>query len=195
MHEGHQGNLLKAARKTGGNMRCGVVALGQITDIVPKVIAAHISAFLPMDACLLKPGDCPGYAYEPKRMQYNVARIIQAVEKTLDRTPEKIVCVTDVDLFIPIMTHVFGEARQGGRVAVISTFRLGQGMDNPVSPEPLILERTAKVALHEVGHLLSLKHCTDSRCLMHFSGDIENLDGLPIAFCRYCRTFIRDACE
>jgi archaemetzincin len=49
-----------------------------------------------------------------------------------------------------------------------------------------MLERIAKVALHETGHLFNLFHCSDEKCLMHFSGNVEELDMSPLYFCRYC---------
>jgi archaemetzincin len=61
------------------------------------------------------------------------------------------------------------------------------------SPPPGILERTAKVALHELGHLFNLEHCHDTRCLMHFSGNLTELDETPLYYCRYCATYFRDA--
>lgn len=35
--------------------------------------------------------------------------------------PDKLLAVTDVDLFIPVLTFVFGEAQLGGRAAALRT--------------------------------------------------------------------------
>jgi archaemetzincin len=47
--------------------------------------------------------------------------------------------------------------------------------------------------MHELGHLFDLHHCMDRKCLMHFSGGLEDLDEAPLYFCRYCSVFLRDA--
>jgi archaemetzincin len=98
-----------------------------------------------------------------------------------------------VDLFIPILSYVFGEARQGGRCALVSTWRLKKNRDGTRAPLPLLMERAGKVALHELGHLYNLFHCMDERCLMYFSGGLEDLDSAPLYFCRYCATYLRGA--
>jgi archaemetzincin len=105
----------------------------------------------------------------------------------------KIIGVLDVDIFVPILNHVFGEARQGGRCALVSVYRLKRNSDGSTPPLSLILERGAKVAMHELGHLFDLHHCMDRKCLMHFSGGLEDLDEAPLYFCRYCSVFLRDA--
>jgi len=100
----------------------------------------------------------------------------------------KVIALVNVDLFIPIFTHVYGEARQNGKIALVSTFRLAQKKGGTSPPPDEILERTAKVALHELGHLFNLEHCQDSKCLMHFSGHLAELDETPLYYCRYCAT-------
>jgi archaemetzincin len=106
---------------------------------------------------------------------------------------EKMVGILSVDLFLPVFTHVFGEARQGGKVALVSTFRLGGNPSELATPHSLVLERTAKVALHEACHLYDLTHCENHHCLMYFSGNLEELDDIPFSFCRYCRSYLRDS--
>ena len=76
-------------------------------------------------------------------------------------------------------THVFGEARQGGNVAVVSLFRLGQEPLQSNDVSSIVLERAAKVALHELCHLYDLTHCESRQCLMHFSGNLNDLDAIP----------------
>ena len=65
--------------------------------------------------------------------------------------------VTDRDLFIPILTYVFGEAQLGGRAAVVSTARLVEDVE--LFGPQLLVERLAKEAVHEVGHAFGLLHC------------------------------------
>ena len=109
------------------------------------------------------------------------------------RSVDKVIGILDVDLFVPVFTHVFGEARQGGRVALISIFRLRENPMDTINDSAIALERAAKVALHELCHLYDLTHCESRQCLMHFSGNLSDLDQIPLSFCRYCSQYIREA--
>lgn len=170
----------------------GVIPIGEIAAIYPKVVAAHISGYLNIQPIVLPPLDSPSFAFDKVRFQYNVGTILHQLESTPVKGVEKIIGILSVDLFLPVFTHVFGEAKQGGKVALISTFRLGENPSTHSTPSSLVLERTAKVALHEVCHLYGLTHCENRQCLMHFSGDLKDLDEIPFFFCRYCRSYLRD---
>ena len=173
--------------------RIGVVAIGEVPDIVPKVIAAHISGYLNLQATVLPPLEQPARALNRQRRQYNAATILKELEPIQFKGMSKVVGVLTVDLFVPLFTHVFGEARRGGKIALVSLFRLKKGVPEHTPPDSELLERTAKVALHELCHLYNLHHCDDRKCLMHFSGTLEDLDTMPLYFCRYCSKFFRDA--
>lgn len=173
--------------------RIGVVAIGDVPAIAPKVIAAHISGYLNLHATVLPPLEQPTYAFNRQRLQYNVATILKELELVRFQGVSKVVGVLSVDLFVPLFTHVFGEARKGGKVALVSLFRLKEGVPGHIHLSSEVLERAAKVALHELSHLYNLPHCDDKKCLMHFSGDLEDLDTMPLYFCRYCSKFFRDA--
>ena len=78
-------------------------------------------------------------------------------------------------------------------VCLVSVYRLKRNLDGSAPLLSLLLERAAKVALHELGHLFDIHHCVDRSCLMHFSGVLEDLDQTPLDFCRYCSVFLRSA--
>jgi archaemetzincin len=173
--------------------RIGVVAVGNVSVTPLKVITAHISGYLDLPAELLPPLAHPSYALDTQRRQYNAAVVIRKLESISFHQHDKIVAVVEVDLFVPIFTHVFGEARQGGNTALVSMYRLGKTGKDHLPASSMALERAAKIALHELGHLYDLSHCMDSNCLMHFAGDLEDLDRTPLYLCRYCTAFFRDA--
>jgi len=172
--------------------RIGVVPIGVVPDIAPKVVAAHIAGHLNLETTILEPVGNPMYALDEQRLQFNAAAILQNMESRPFKSIDKIVGVLNVDIFLPIFTHVFGEARQGGRVALVSLSRLIVEPSEMEGPSPTALERTAKVALHELGHLFDLAHCENNPCLMHFSGNLEELDRTPFNLCRYCTRFFMD---
>ncbi len=171
----------------------GVVPIGDIPDMAPRVIAAHISACLNLEATVLKPIGTPSYALDKQRLQFDVGPILQNLESKPFKGVDKIIGVLSVDIFLPVFTHVFGEARQGGRVGLVSLFRLKKEPPGPDRLSPDVLQRAAKVALHELCHLYDLAHCENNPCLMHFSGSLEDLDLTPFNLCRYCTRFFKDA--
>ena len=164
----------------------GVLAIGEVPEDVLKVIAAHITGYLHLKTEILPSLNHPSYAHDPRRQQYDAGIILSTLESMPFHDQEKVIGVLSVDLFVPIFTHVFGEAREGGKFAVVSIYRLGAMSSNRKVLSPRSLERTAKVALHELGHLFNRVHCEDSRCIMHFTGRVEDLDKIPPYFCRYC---------
>ena len=164
----------------------GVLAIGDVPKDALKVVAAHITGYLNLKTEILPSLAHPSYAYDSRRQQYDAGIIISTLETTLIHDQEKIIGVLTVDLFVPIFTYVFGEAREGGRYGVVSMHRLGERSSKRKQMLPQTLERTAKVALHELGHLFNRVHCQDSHCIMHFAGRLEDLDKTPPYFCKYC---------
>ena len=140
----------------------------------------------------LPPLKNPEYAFDERRYQYDAGIIIEALESMDFKNYEKVIGVLNLDLFIPIFTHVFGEAKQGGKFALVSLFRLGENPDGSIPTSGLIYERAAKVVLHELGHLFNLLHCDNKRCLMHFSGCVNELDEKPYYLCEYCSIYLQD---
>lgn len=171
----------------------GVVPFGEVDVIVLKTVAAHILGYLQIDTEIAPPLEYPGYAYDNKRLQYDAGAILKVFESVSFHSYTKVIGILDADLFVPILTYVFGEARQGGKCALVSLHRLRKNPDGSEASSPVLFERAAKVALHELGHLFNLIHCDNERCLMHFSGGIRDLDRAPPYFCRYCSVYLRDA--
>jgi len=168
----------------------GLVAIGRIPEMVLKVISGHILGYLNLPTCCLPAQGLPQACLDEKRLQYDAGKIIQHLESCAFADCTKILGLVEADLFVPIFTHVLGEAQQGGDHAVISLSRLQYRNNGTRSSEAEFYERSAKVALHELGHLFNLFHCRDSHCLMHFSGTIETLDAIELNYCPACRNFL-----
>ncbi len=173
-----------------GNKTIGVLGIGEVPEMVLKVIAAHVTGYFRLPTEVLSPIKPPTEAHDPVRGQYDAGKILARLESMSFRDHGKIIAIMNADLFIPIFTHVFGEAKQGGTVALVSIHRLGS-LPGFGPPSHVVLERAAKVALHELGHLFNQLHCEDKRCLMHFSGSLEDLDQTPFDLCRYCSADFR----
>ena len=91
-----------------------------------------------------------------------------------------------MDLYIPVLTFVFGEAQLADGGAVVSTHRLRQEFYGlPANPE-LLHVRLLKEALHELGHTYGLRHCPDYTCVMSASNGVERIDLKQAEFCTHC---------
>lgn len=168
----------------------GVAPLGDVPGPALQSIEAYIRTHLNLRSDILPPLENPNYAYDAKRGQYNAAAILKSLQSMPFQNHDKIIAVVNVDLFIPIFTHVLGEAKEGGKYAVASLYRLSGAPNKLNAPMNRITERLVKVAIHELGHLFSMAHCMNKRCLMHYSGNLRDLDTTSLKFCDYCLEFL-----
>ncbi|HUP61262.1 MAG TPA: peptidase M54 [Thermoanaerobaculia bacterium] len=126
------------------------------------------------------------FAHHPERNQYHSTAIL---DRLALNAPTTTLGVTSLDLYIPILTFVFGEAQLGGTCAVVSYHRLAQEFYG-LPPDPLLRkERLIKEAIHELGHTAALTHCDDYECVMAASHAVEWLDLKSARLCAQCRAY------
>jgi archaemetzincin len=131
------------------------------------------------------------FALDPNRNQYHSTPILDKLAARMPFGAIKALAITGVDLFIPILTHVYGEAQLGGRACIVSTFRLKEGL-SPLSVQDTYPVRVVKEAIHELGHTFNLRHCQDPACIMHYCRSIQDVDRKSDRMCRYCRVLFED---
>jgi archaemetzincin len=134
----------------------------------------------------------PFFAFDYSRNQYNSTALIA---KLLQRSPEesdKVVGITAVDLFVPVLTYVFGEAQLRGPFAVVSHYRLNETLYGMPPNRHLLTERLIKEVIHELGHCFGLIHCHDYTCVMVSSTAVEEIDVKSAQFCGNCRAKLHE---
>jgi len=127
-----------------------------------------------------------GFAFDDRRMQYHSTAILKQLAEGRDNS-RRVLGVTPGDLYVPVLTFVFGEAQLEGNSAVVSVRRLHEEFYG-LPPNPALLnERLAKLALHELGHTFGLRHCEDWSCVMASTHSVERLDIKSAEYCEACR--------
>lgn len=132
------------------------------------------------------------FALDKGRGQYHSTPILKELASRAPASAIKVLAITDVDLFIPILTHVYGEAQLRGKACIISTSRLKEGLPL-MNTQETFFARVFKEAIHELGHTFNLLHCPDPACIMHYCRSEEDVDRKSEEFCRYCRILLGDA--
>jgi archaemetzincin len=130
----------------------------------------------------------PEFAYHGERQQYHSSEILAAMQRYVAHDTWRVLGVTAVDLYIPILTFVFGEAQIGGPCGLVSAHRLRQEFYG-LPPDPALLQqRILEEAVHEIGHTLVLTHCDDYQCAMAPSHAVEWIDLKESLLCDACHT-------
>jgi archaemetzincin len=130
------------------------------------------------------------FAFDATRRQYGSAAVLEMLMRVYPEDAHKLLAVTERDLFIPVLTFVYGHAQLGGRVAAISLARLRQEFYGLPPNRQVFLERAYKEALHEAGHTFGLVHCADRQCAMCLSTNIGQIDRKRDAYCAACASLL-----
>ena len=154
-------------------------------DLLEYLAAALARTF--RTPCQIRPETFDlSFALDAGRRQYYSTAIIQRMERAVD-PDARVLGVTASDLYVPVLTFVFGEAQLDGNCAVVSTARLKEEFYGMPPRPDLLRERLLKEAAHELGHTFGLRHCQDWRCVMTSSHAVERLDVKSADFCGGCR--------
>lgn len=107
--------------------------------------------------------------------------------KLLPNDAAALIAFTNYDLYPgDTWSFVFGQATFSERVGVYSLYRLSNiafGRDND---KDRLLTRALKIAMHETGHMFSMKHCTKYECLMSGTNHLDETDRRPLDDCPEC---------
>jgi archaemetzincin len=147
-----------------------------------------IGAIAELTGARVLPGSLPvEAAWDVGRRQYNSFDLLKAVAARRPSDAPRILGLTACDLFVPMLSFVFGQAQLGGEAALVSVARLDQAFHGLPPRRSLLLERTVKTVLHELGHTYGLVHCPDRTCAMALATNVAQLDAKEPRYCESCR--------
>jgi archaemetzincin len=178
--------------KKSHSLAIGLIRMGRFPQTVLRVIAANIQAMLEAPVEMLPAMKIPEEAFQSHRCQYDSGLVLKYLSGLSFPDYSRLLAITDADLCTPIHTFVYGEAELGKNLAIVSNFRLMHLEEGIQAPEDIYYQRLVKVALHEIGHTLSLYHCETPKCLMQVSRGLRHLDDLDIIFCDRCNFLLSE---
>lgn len=154
-----------------------------LLDFVAKELTMKFSADIIVDSLKIPFEN----AHSINRLQYYSTQVIANASEKSSELEGKVIILTSLDLYVPALTYIFGEAQLDGKHSIVSACRLHEEFYSGITNEELLLERTIKEVLHELGHNFGLKHCNDWDCVMHSSPGIEEVDIKGKFYCKSCR--------
>jgi archaemetzincin len=172
-----------------------MAAAGEVGDDVLSCAQEVLDDALGVEVRWLQPLADPAYAFDPQRRQYSSTLMLRDALSRRPANAARIVVLTSRDIFIPMLSFVYGQAQLNGPAAVVSVARLRQEYYGLPGNQQLFLLRLRKELLHEVGHTLGLIHCPDGLCTMTLSTNIHQLDLKSGQFCPNCALQVRDAVQ
>jgi archaemetzincin len=164
-----------------------LLPVGTIDASLLEDLCDAIPRKLPIKCQILPLKLDPAPSYHGERQQFHSSEILQRMQSLVRPRDWRFLAVAEVDLYIPILKYVFGEAQMGGPCAVVSTFRLRQEFYGLERDDLLLRERLLKESIHELGHTLHLRHCQDYQCAMASSHSVEWIDLRDNRLCDACR--------
>jgi archaemetzincin len=125
--------------------------------------------------------------FDAGRRQYNGDKLLKEVDSMIVPGSSKLMGLFQVDLFIPILTYIFGQAHLGGRSGIASLYRLNNERYGMNKDEEVLTERFRKEVIHELGHTFGLLHCHTPGCVMTMSTYVEDIDQKESQLCLKCK--------
>jgi archaemetzincin len=166
-----------------------IVPIGQIDLNTLNTLKDKLIQIFPNTDCSILRDEMPipSQAYNSARDQFFSTQILEAlINYSKQIEADRVLGITNVDLYVPRLNFVFGEAQCPGRTAIISLHRLHPEFYGFSPDIELFHERVLKEAVHELGHTFGLRHCEQPKCVMFFSNSILDTDRKYSSFCRTC---------
>jgi archaemetzincin len=158
---------------------CGAEFVDEARDAVAEELQLPVS--------VLDTRFDPAFAFEARRGQYNSGLLLKRLLGWRPEGVERLIGLIDADLFIPMLSFVYGQAQVGGPCALVGAARLRQEFYRMPPEMAIFRRRVRKEVLHEIGHTLTLVHCEDATCVMSLATGLPQVDRKSETYCPSCR--------
>ncbi len=170
-----------------------VQPVGQVNEELVRALEVCLWQAFGREMVRRDPLPFPPDAFDEQRQQFSSIAILRSLLLAASADSERLLGLTEVDLYIPMLSFVFGQAQLNGRVALVSTARLRQEFYGLPADADIAVDRAIKETLHELGHTFGLTHCRDISCPMALSTSIQHLDKKGSEYCPSCRIMVKEA--
>ncbi len=160
-----------------------IIPLGNIPEDLLNSIKEEMKNTYNIQAAVSEKTKPPEEAYNPLRHQFQAGKILEF----LSQYKTRVLGITDKDIYTEDLNFVFGQAQLKGTLALVSTERLDPMLYKKFPDKKLLIDRTIKEVIHEVGHTLGLAHCQNDKCVMSSSNTIFDVDKKTKNLCNMCK--------
>lgn len=156
----------------------------------------YAAAYFGMEVELLSPVGIEKSGFRSRLNPYTGNRqilttdVLALLKKRLPGNAFCVLAITMEDLYPhPSWNFVFGQASFHDRVGVFSFARYDPafyGEARGKDYHEVLLRRSCKVLVHEIGHMFTLAHCIFFHCVMNGSNHLPESDARPLHLCPVC---------
>ncbi len=97
-----------------------LISVGDIEELVLEALQSRLEKTYQCKVITGEGMKLPKEAYNPQRNQYSSSQILKKLRQLIKPTrEEKVLAISNVDMYVPSLNFVFGEAELGGHFAII----------------------------------------------------------------------------
>jgi len=167
-----------------------LLAVGLVQTGLLDELAASLARLFQVSCRVRKEVLDAEFALDPIRGQYQSSMILARMASLAANNGTRLVGITEHDLYVPVLTFVFGEAQLSGVCALVSAHRLRDEYYGLPANAGTLSRRLVVEAVHELGHTFGLRHCSMWQCAMASTHSVERLDLKEPGYCPACRRII-----
>ncbi|MDZ4797374.1 MAG: hypothetical protein SGI92_04385 [Bryobacteraceae bacterium] len=164
-----------------------IVTWGECSQEFMDEARASVADELGAPMTLVDTGFDSSFAFDAKRRQYNSGLLLHRMVEWCPPEADCVIGLIEEDLFIPMLSFVYGQAQVGGPCGLVAAARLRQEFYHMRGDATLFRRRARKEVLHEIGHTLTLVHCADPQCVMSLATGLPQVDRKSETYCPPCR--------